>query len=300
MTPDNTLPTPADPDNDPHLWLEDIEGAGPLGWVEAQNARTLARFGNAQFALDRDTLAALFDRPDKIPHVTRRGGLLYNFWQDAVHPRGLWRRTGFEDYRRGEPAWDVLLDLDALAAAEGEDWVFAGSQTLPPSHERAILRLSRGGSDACVLREFDLARKCFVEDGFNLPEAKSWASWLDRDAVLLCTALGGGDAATRSGYARRVRLWRRGTEPLSGPVLFEVDEKCMSASAYLDRTAKEERVFFISSIGFFERDYWIGDRTGPKTRLALPADAIWPVFWGGWFAVKLRSPWTVRGKTYAR
>ena len=82
------------------------------------------------------------------------------------------------------------LDLDALAAAEGDDWVWHGADTLPPDHHRAILRLSRGGSDAVVLREFDLADRRFLADGFILPEAKGGAAWLDQDKLLLSSAFG--------------------------------------------------------------------------------------------------------------
>ena len=291
-------PTAADPDNDPYLWLEDIDGEAPLSWVELQNARTLARFAGEEFASDRDALAAIFDRPDKIPYVTRRGGLLYNFWLDADHLRGLWRRAELSEFRKESPSWETLLDVDALAAAEGEDWVWRGVETLPPLHERAIVRLSRGGGDAVVLREFDLARKCFVEDGFYLPEAKGDASWLDSDTLLLSTALGGGDAVTRSGYARMVRLWRRGTEPLSGPVLFETSRDSVGASAHLDRSAKSERVCYVDGVHFFEKERWLGDRNGPQTKLDLPRDA-WVSVYGDWFVLKTRTPWTVNGAVHA-
>ncbi|HZX87231.1 MAG TPA: S9 family peptidase, partial [Reyranella sp.] len=152
-------PTVDQPDDDPYLWLEDIEGTRALAWVEAENDRTLKTFGSAQFAADRDTLAAILDRPDKLPLVVRRGPWLYNFWLDAKNPRGLWRRTTLESFRLDQPAWEILLDVDALAVAEGEDWIWGGAATRPGTHDRAILRLSRGGSDAVVLREFDLASR---------------------------------------------------------------------------------------------------------------------------------------------
>ena len=157
------------PDDDPYLWLEDIEGTRALAWVEAENERTLKAFGGAPFAADRDTLAAI-DRPDKLPFVARRGPWLYNFWLDAKNPRGLWRRTARS---RDQPAWEILLDIDALAAAEGEDWIWGGAATRPGTHDRAILRLSRGGSDAVVLREFDLASRTFVKDGFVLRKPRA-------------------------------------------------------------------------------------------------------------------------------
>ena len=284
------------PDDDPYLWLEEIDDDRALAWVEAQNAATLAQFGDARFAADRDILAAIFDRPDNIPYIGRRGPLVFNFWKDAAHPRGLWRASSLDSFRSEEPQWDVLLDLDVLAATEGEDWIWNGAETLPGTHDRAIVRLSRGGADAVVLREFDLASRAFVAEGFDLPEAKSGAAWLDRDTLLLASALGDG-MATRSGYARTVRLWRRGTDPLAAPVIFAAAETSMAASADLDRDAAEERVWFVERIGFFDAIVWLGDHSGPKTRLDLPTDAA-PHWHRGWLAVKRRTAWTIGGETH--
>jgi len=196
MPAPDARPTLAAPDDDPWLWLEEVDGERALDWVEAQNRATLERFADARFAADRDRLAAILDRPDNIPVIARRGARVFNFWKDAEQPRGLWRTTTLAGYRAERPEWEVLLDLDALAAAEGEDWIWGGATTLPGSHDRAILSLSRGGSDAAVLREFDLATKSFVPDGFDLPEAKSSAQWLDRDTLLLASALGEGHSTT--------------------------------------------------------------------------------------------------------
>ncbi|MBV8168560.1 MAG: S9 family peptidase, partial [Alphaproteobacteria bacterium] len=123
MTAADPRPTLEAPDDDPYLWLEEIDGARALAWVDAESQRTLARFGDARFAADRDALRTIYDRPDNIPYVARRGALLYNLWKDAEHPRGLWRTTTLDSFRTDSPTWDVVLDLDALAAREGEDWV---------------------------------------------------------------------------------------------------------------------------------------------------------------------------------
>jgi len=158
-------PTLAAPDDDPYLWLEEVEGERALDFVERQNRRTLEQFGGAQFAVDRDTLAAIYDRPDNIPYVRRRGRLLYNLWKDASNPCGLWRRTSLEQFRTPNPQWESLLDVDRLATEEDQDWSWNGTATLPPTHARAILSLSRGGSDAVTMREFDIDAKAFVPDG---------------------------------------------------------------------------------------------------------------------------------------
>jgi len=293
MPPTDLRPTLDAPDDDPYLWLEDIDGPEALAWVEAQNARTLARLATPAFEADRDTIRKILDRPDNIPAVSRRGGLLYNFWRDAEHPRGLWRRTTIASYRADAPDWDVLLDLDALATAEAEDWVWAGASTLLPSHDRAILRLSRGGGDAVVLREFDMQARAFVAGGFNLPEAKGGIDWLDHDTLLLMTALAG---VTTSSYASTVRLWRRGTDPLAAPILFEVTPDRMSAWGGIDRATGT--LYFVEQIGFYDSAAWIGDRSGPKQRLDLPTD-VSPSWDRGWLALHPRTEWTVGGHTHA-
>jgi prolyl oligopeptidase len=289
-------PTIEAPDDDPYLWLEEIDGERALAWVETQNAATLARFGDRRFEADRDTLAAIYDRRDNIPLIARRGAKVFNFWKDAEHPRGLWRATSLDSFRGEEPEWQVLLDLDALALREGEDWIWSEAVTLPGSHDRAILMLSRGGADARVLREFDLSSRDFVRDGFDLPEAKGGAAWLDRDTLLLSSAWGEG-MATSSGYARAVRLWRRGTGPLAAPVIFETDADRMAVWADVDRESEGECVWFAERLGFFDAIVWIGDRTGLKTRIDVPSDAS--VAWHcGWLAVKRRTAWTIGDQTY--
>ena len=287
----DSRPTLAAPDDDPYLWLEDVDGTAAVTWVDAQNAATLHRLDGIRLAADRAALLALLDRPENLPYPARRGGLLYNFWKDGAHPRGLWRRTTIESFA-GETEWDVLLDLDALAAAEGEDWVWSGAATLPPGHGRAMVRLSRGGSDAVVLREFDLAARRFVANGFTLPEAKSGAVWLDHDTLLLSTAL---SEPTGSGYASTVRLWRRGAAWDAETPLFRVAPGSMAASGQYDR--ETGRLLFIEQIAFFDTNVWVGDRAGPRQRLDMPTDVSCQ--WDrGWLAVQGRTAWSAGGQTF--
>jgi prolyl oligopeptidase len=289
-------PTRDKPDDDPYLWLEEIDGERALAWVDAQNRATLARFDDRRCAADRDILAAIFDRPDNIPLIARRGERVFNFWKDAAHPRGLWRATTLDDFRNEAPHWQILLDLDALAAQEGEDWTWSGAASLPGRHDRALVMLSRGGADAVVLREFDLVSNAFVAGGFALPEAKGGAAWFDHDNLLLSSALGAG-MATRSGYARTVRLWRRGSDPLAAPVVFATDADHMAVWADRDRDSAEERVWFADRLGFFDGILWLGDRSGARTRIDVPTDASL-AWYRGWLALKCRTPWTTGGATY--
>jgi prolyl oligopeptidase len=290
-------PTLAAPDDDPYLWLEDIEGRRAVDFVERQTRLTLEKFGGAGFERDRATLAAIYDRPDNIPYVTRRGGLLTNLWKDAHNPRGVWRRTTLESFRNPDPPWETLLDLDRLAAEEGQDWLLSATQMPPGQSSRAMVSLSRGGSDAVTLREFDIETKSFVAGGFELPEAKSGAQWIDADALLLSSAFGEG-MATTSGYARTVRLWRRGTDVDAAASIFETTIDNMGAYASIDRTGAIPRVWFVDRLDFFNLNIWLGDESGAQLKLDLPTD-IWMEVDQDWLVVKPRTAWTVGAKTHA-
>src|SRR6476646_9198514 len=206
---------------DPYAWLEDVTGAKPLAWVHAQNARTDAELAAAPgFAQHEAELRAILDSDAKIPEVEKIGDHYYNFWKDAEHQRGLWRRTTLAEYRKPDPQWETVIDLDALGAAEHENWVWHGAECLRPAYRRCLIALSRGGSDADVTREFDLGDKQWVKDGFFRPEAKGGLGWIDADRVYIYTDFGAG-SMTSSGYPRIVKEWTRGTPLAAAKTVYE-------------------------------------------------------------------------------
>jgi prolyl oligopeptidase len=292
----DTRPTLDDPDDDPRLWLEGIDNPRATAFADGETQRTLTAFGDLAFENDSDALATIFDREDRLPLVNRRGGLLYNLWQDRAYPRGLWRRTTLDSYRAERPDWEILLDLDALAEVEGEDWVWQQAVAAPGASTRVLIGLSRGGSDACVLREFDTERKAFVEGGFRRPEAKQSASWLDEDHLLLGSTLGEG-RATSSGYARSIRVWRRGQDLDQAKTVFTVAEDHMLAFAWINRTASSMRVIYGDQIAFFDIEAQFGDAEGPRQPIPIPKDCWWLVR-NDHVVVKPRQSWTIAGHQY--
>ncbi|MEF9881464.1 prolyl oligopeptidase family serine peptidase [Streptomyces sp. P9-A4] len=260
--------------DDPYLWLEDISGEAALAWVAERNAETARDVaGDAGFDALKTRLREVLDASDRIPYPVRRGAYLYNFWRDAEHVRGVWRRTTLEGYREDEPEWEVLLDVDALADAEGEKWVWDGARVRRPDFERALVRLSRDGGDAVVVREFDLLTGEFVEDGFRLPEAKTRISWVDADTVLVGTELGPG-SLTDSGYPRTVRRWRRGTPVEDAELVFEADRGDVAAWGYRDTTPGFEREFVGRSVDFFRSETHLLRPDGTRVRIDVPDDAV--------------------------
>ena len=201
--------------DDPYLWLEDITGDDALDWVRRHNDPTLAELSGDRFEQMRAEALEVLDTDARIPYVRRRGKYLYNFWRDAANPRGLWRRTTLDSYRTDAPEWEVVIDVDELAAADDEKWVWAGAKVIEPDHSLALISLSRGGSDAAIVREFDMRTGEFVAGGFHVPEAKTQISWEDADTVLIGTDFGEG-SLTDSGYPRLVKRWRSGNPTLRG------------------------------------------------------------------------------------
>jgi prolyl oligopeptidase len=292
--PVDARPTIAAPDDDPYLWLEEIDGARALVWVEAQNAATLERFGTAGFAQERDALAAIYDRPDNIPFVARRGRRLYNFWKDAKNPRGLWRRTTLEEYRKERPSWETVIDLDALGAAENENWVWHGADCLKPDYRRCIVQLSRGGADADVVREFDLETKSFVKDGFFLPESKNSVGWLEGDTLYVGTDFGPGSMTT-SGYPRIAKIWKRGTPLDTAETLFEGKADDMGVAAFRDHTKGFERDFVYRAITFYTSELSSAGRKLVKIEKPDSANAS---VHQNLLLVELRDDWTINSRTH--
>ena len=282
---------------DPYLWLEDVTGPAALDWARERNAETLGELsGSARFAELRTEIRQVLDADDRIPYVGRRAGYLYNFWQDAAHPRGLWRRTTLAEYRRDQPDWDVLLDVDALATGEDENWVWKGATMLRPGgYRRALVQLSRGGADASVVREFDVGQRGFVADGFTVPEAKTDVGWIDADRIYVGTDFGPGSLTT-SGYPRLVKEWRRGTPLSEAAVVYEGKPDDVGVHAFHDPAEGFERDFVVRNIEFFRSEWYL--RTGGDlVQLAVPPDAIVGVH-REWLLIQTRSPWAVDGTSY--
>ncbi|ORV81979.1 prolyl oligopeptidase [Mycobacterium interjectum] len=280
---------------DPYLWLEDITADDALDWVRAHNEPTLAKFGGAQFERMRAEALEVLDTDARIPYVVRRGEHLYNFWRDAANPRGLWRRTTLDSYRGDSPDWDVLIDIDELGRTDDTNWVWAGAGVIEPDHTRALIRLSRGGSDASIVREFDMATREFVADGFELPEAKSQIAWADPDTVLVGTDFGDG-SLTDSGYPRVVKRWRRGTPLTEAEFVFEGARSDVSVSAAADRTPGFERTFLGRALDFWNEELY--ELRGPELiRIDAPTDATLSIH-REWILIELRTDWYTGSATY--
>ncbi|MDP3085638.1 MAG: S9 family peptidase, partial [Rubrivivax sp.] len=283
---------------DPYLWLEAVHGEKAMAWVRERNAATEAVLhADPGFGALQTSLRAVLDSREQIPYVVRRGDALYNFWRDDRNPRGLWRRTSLAEYRKLQPAWDTVLDIDALGKAEGENWVWAGATAFGPDYQRCLLALSRGGADATVVREFDLVAKQFVGGGFSLPEAKTRVDWIDIDHLYVASDFGPG-SLTDSGYPRIIKRWRRGTPLSAATTVFEGQVSDVSVSVSVDRTPGFERTVFGRATDFYNALEFL---QAGEQQLALPkpSDASLS-FWREHVLIELRSDWVQGGQTWPR
>jgi prolyl oligopeptidase len=284
-------------DEDPYLWLEEVENEKALAWAkERSDADTSVIKETPEFAEIHARLLEIYNSRDRIPSPAIRGAWVYNFWRDAEHVRGIWRRTFLGEYVKDQPAWEIVLDLDALAEADGENWVWKGAGCLEPEYRQCMISLSRGGADATVEREFDTVAKAFVEDGFVLPEAKHRIDWKDENTLWVATDFGEG-TLTASGYPRIAKEWKRDTPIENATTVFEgsVDDVFVIASS--DHTA-EGRYDMVTVIPEFFRGTTYLNLGGRLVKIDIPEDAQMRGFFKDHLLITLRTDWAVGGTTY--
>lgn len=285
-------------EEDPYLWLEEVQGEKALAFAKQQNEATFKVLKNDKnFKKLEPKIRKIALAKDRLPGVIFRNNSLYNFWQDKTSVRGLYRRTTVEEYKKAEPNWEVVIDFDKLAKDENENWVYKAMKCLEPDHEHCLLSLSRGGKDAVVVREFNLKTKSFVTDGFVIPEAKNQVSWLDKDTLLVGSDYGPGSLSD-SGYPIIAKKWKRGT-PLSEAVeVFRGEKTDVAASSYA--VINDEGTFIFHSRGksFFEDLVSYETPTGERIELPMPTDSQFNDLFKGDLLFTLRSDLKVGDKTY--
>ncbi|MBR7801011.1 prolyl oligopeptidase family serine peptidase [Undibacterium fentianense] len=281
---------------DKHQWLEDVGGEKALDWVKARNQETRNKLDSDQgFLKLRNDLQVILDSKDRIPGIQKMGNWVYNYWMDADHPRGIWRKTSMREYRKPQPKWEIVFDLDAIAKEEKENWVFKGSQCREPEFDRCIVSLSRGGADAVTIRELDLKSKRFLKDGFALPEAKMNIAWRDKDTLYIATDFGAG-SLTDSGYPRIVKEWSRGTPIGTAKTVFEGQKEDISVSAGVARHRGIAHQIVNRAVTFYTSEVFL--MQGSKLqKLDIPAQTGYE-FFGSQLIVTPNESWTTGGKTY--
>ncbi len=284
-------------DEDPYLWMEEVENEKALSWAkERSDADTAVIEQVPEFDEIQKTLIKIFNSRDRIPNPGVRGAWIYNFWRDEDHVRGIWRRTFLSEFVKDEPAWETVLDLDALAEDESENWVWKGADCLEPDYRHCMISLSRGGADATVEREFDAVAKAFVDGGFFIPEAKHRISWKNENALWVGTDFGEG-SLTSSGYPRFVKMWNRGTPLDEAKTIFEGSVDDVAVSAFTMHTPEGNYDIVSKTPEFFRGTTYL--RLGHRlVKIDIPEDADMRGVFKEQMLVSLRSDWTIGDTTY--
>lgn len=276
---------------DPYRWLEEVSSERAMNWVHAENAKTVAVLEHdPRYADIHATALAMAQASDRLPTVRFIGGALYNFWQDSMHVRGVWRKTSLASYRTASPTWVTVLDLDALAKAENANWVWAGADCVAPAEVRCLIDLSDGGEDATTVREFDLLTRRFVPRGFTLPKGKQSVAWKTPDTLLVAREWTPGEM-TSSGYAYVVKSLARGQAMAAAVEVFRGRPTDVRVAPYTLSDASGHSVSIIDrGLSFFESEHYLV-RTRDVVRLDLPVKSRLVALLDGQLIVKLAEPW---------
>jgi len=275
--------------DDPYVWLEDIQGQKQLEWVKQRNDLALKQLkGDPDYQKNYDAILAVLDATDRIPFGQVYYSHVFNFWQDETHVRGIWRRTTIESYETQSPQWETLIDVDELARVEGKNWVYS-KLSCALDLTRCLVGLSNGGTDAVVYREFDPVAKRFLDDGFNLGEAKAEAAYIDANTILFSTDFGPG-TLTASGYPRIVKLWRRGQAVSDAKIVFEGTHQDVLVSPGVFQGREGTTALISRAVSFFESEHWtvVGEQA---VKLPLPLFADIKAEIGGHLIATLRKDW---------
>jgi len=290
-----------------HQYLEEVNGSHAMEWVKQRNTHALNALGDPTNTLLYNKILEILDSKDKIPHVTKIGDYYYNFWQDSINQRGVFRRTTLLSYKSTDVKWEIVIDIDDLGKLESESWVYKGftlyrpdDPSIPPT--KILLYLSRGGSDATVIREFDLSTFRFVsekDEGFVLPEAKSRVSWKTADILLVGTDFKDNNSMTDSGYPRVIKEWVRGTPLSSAKLIFEGDKSDVSVSSYILKHRQYQVEIRQRATTFYSYKTYalLPESNVGWVELKIPEDAEISQFYNQ-MLVKLRKAWKLGTKEF--
>ena len=282
---------------DPYLWLEEVDGEKALNFVNDQNKETEEKLTNSPYYQDIYNKALeIYNSTDRIAYPSTNGNYVYNFWKDQDHIRGIWRRTLKEDYISGNPIWETLLDIDALSEKDGVKWVYKGANGLYPDYNRFLVQLSKGGGDAVVTKEFDVNTKQFIEDGFFIPEAKGGSAYVDMNTIIVATNFGE-NTMTTSGYPNQIKLWKRGTNLKDAKLIHEGNQTDVGSWGGVMRDDDKKYIMASQAITFYTRaiKIWHNDK---MVTLDIPDDCAPSGILNNQLLVDLKSDWSVNGTTY--
>lgn len=288
-------------------FLEDADDPRTRVWLANQRDRTAAALQGERFRSFTDRALQAAREVSRYEALAvpggspLRDGWIYQHWSDQQHPKGVWRRARFDAFVRGEPQWDVMLDLDALSTRENKSWLFLEA-VFSPGGKRALIRLSDGGSNVNEWREFSIDSRGFVSDGFIVPAAlAAYADWQDENTLLVSADFGPGTLSA-AGEPLVVKRWVRGQSLRDAPEIFRAPPDAASAEIYLhenDSAAKGPRaITILTRDKYLAHTWWQIDERGRATRMMLPAQIGSLTYIAGHYVFHSKVDWSVGGRRW--
>ncbi|MCG8525740.1 MAG: prolyl oligopeptidase family serine peptidase [Opitutales bacterium] len=280
--------------DDPYLWLEEVESEKALNWVRTQNDTTIGKISSVpNFEERKDQAMDILNASDRIALPSEMDERwIYNFWRDSVNPQGIWRKAEIAPYIEGNPEWITLIDFDELSEKDGIRWVYQGTYFDSSIKNRCLVEYSNGGKDAAFVKEFDLDKGIFVEEGFYLPEGKHRVTWINKDELYVGIDEGG-DTVTESGYPRTISKLTREESLEDAKVVFEVSKSSVSATVEIFRDGQNSHTVFYDLISFFNSKKFLKGTDGNLIELQIPQTSSLEGMKDGQLIVQLKENWEI-------
>lgn len=290
---------------DPFGWLIPPDSLAARAWAQKRTRRA-TEFLEARpiFPTVRRQIEAAERAAVPLPRYFLLGRKLARLERNAQHPYGLLQIAARQGGDFAALRWKTVLDLDALNRREGTDYELMffdmGAQCLPPRYERCLLPLARGGSSLIEYREFDDATGHFVKGGFSTPPIRDDIAWLNRNEVIVGDSLYGSPPLA-SGFARVIRLWRRGTPLSSASAIFRAGASDSFTSVTGIGVAHRRRVIITDGVDYAHFRLYSVDQRGSVEKIDFPARLTGigtPVASGDDVVVQLASRAVIAGRPY--
>lgn len=270
-----TSNTPSDPLSKDLSYLEEIESPQVRRFVEVENVLSTARLKtDPLFPVIEKEILDIVTAKDKLPMFFFLHGYLYQYWQDQIHVRGQLKRIAVADFNAKKDNWEVAFDLDKLAKAEGQNWVWKSLNCYKKDQTKCLFFLSNGGKDAITAREYDLNKKEFVQDGFSFPESKSQFEWYNENTILWTDATNP-KKLTTSGYPQVLKSIKRGQKLDEATFITDVPQHYVSIDCWSLEDQGNLHFVIYKSISFYEYEvYYLADLATQKlVKVPIPKDA---------------------------
>lgn len=257
-------------EKDSFLWLEDLESEKSSQWVKMQNETTQKDLEkDSRFIPLKERIKSQLSASDKLDRVSFSDTHVYRFRTTPDHEIGLWERSTIDSYLCERSDWNLLLNFDSLFRSSGKKWYLGHFHECWENSDLLLVSLSEEGRDACIVREFDVKSKSFLENGFTVPEGKGLVTWLNQNSIFLShTSL---CKQTKAGYPNEARVLNRGQSISESTLVYSAPENTTMLYAYSLSVGKSKVPLVSVSQTFWDFEYYSFDKLLRPTKIQIPS-----------------------------